>query len=278
MRPPSPGPAAPARARPRWWREALYILAFYLVYSAVRNLFGSEAGAIEDAREVAFGHAEAVIAVERAVGLFVEERVQDWYLSLPADGAIVAWNVYYGTAHFAVTIGALLLLYVRAPGRYPLWRTTLGATTALAIVGYASFSLMPPRLLDDCGPYGACADYGFVDTLAEYGGPLSFDAGTLKSVSNQYAAMPSMHMGWALWCTLVLVPMARRRWLRALAVAYPAITFVGIVVTGNHYWLDAVAGAACLAAGWWAAKQATGWWEHRRRRAGVPAVASGTVR
>jgi PAP2 superfamily len=256
----------------------LYVAAFYVLYSAVRNLFGSEGGSVAHARDVAFGHARAVVDVERAVHLFFEERLQDWVLSLPAHGGIVAWNVYYGTAHFVVTAGALLLLFFRAPDRYRLWRTTLGATTAIALVGYASYSLMPPRLLDDCGVFGACADYGFVDTLARFGGLWSFDSGALKSVSNQYAAMPSMHMGWSLWCALVLYPMAGRRWLRALAVAYPAVTLACIVVTGNHYWLDAVAGAACLAAGWWVATALTAAWDRRGRPATARSPAGDTVR
>lgn len=229
----------------------------------MRNRFGSEGGTVAAARDVAFEHAEAVIAVERAVGLFFEPALQEWYLSLPGHGGIVAWNVYYGTAHFVVTVAALLVLFFRVPGRYPLWRTTLGATTAIAIVGYASFSLMPPRLLDDCGEFGACRDYGVVDTLAEHGGLWSFDSGALKSVSNQYAAMPSMHMGWSLWCALVLAPMAGRRWLRVLAVAYPVLTLFCIVVTGNHFWLDAVAGAACLGAGWLVARWITDRWQAR---------------
>ncbi|HEX8582711.1 MAG TPA: phosphatase PAP2 family protein [Acidimicrobiales bacterium] len=272
----SDAPGAPARLR--WWRELVYIGAFYLLYSAVRNLFGSEGGSVAHARDVAFGHAEVVIAIERAVGLFFEERLQRWTLSLPGHGGIVAWNVWYGTAHFVVTAGALLLLFLRAPGRYRLWRTTLAATTAIALVGYASFSLMPPRLLGDCGAFGACADYGFVDTLAEHGALWSFDSGALKAVSNQYAAMPSMHMGWSLWCALVLFPMVRRRWARALVVAYPVVTLVCIVVTGNHYWLDAAAGAACLAVGFWAATRVTAWWEGRPAPASARRRADDTVR
>jgi membrane-associated phospholipid phosphatase len=111
---------------------------------------------------------------------------------------------------------------------------------------------MPPRLLPE--------EYGFVDTLAHYGGIWSFDSGAMQKVSNQYAAMPSLHFAWSTWCALVLVPTFRRRWLKALAIAYPVCTLFAIIVTGNHYWLDAAGGAVILAIGaaagrWWSERQ-----------------------
>jgi hypothetical protein len=114
---------------------------------------------------------------------------------------------------------------------------------------------MPPRLLCDCA-YGAgpvATTDGlphFVDTLTLHGGLWSFDNSTMQAVSNQYAAMPSLHFGWSLWCALVLVPRVRHRWTKALAVAYPVVTLLTIIVTGNHYWLDAVGGALVIGVGW----------------------------
>src|SRR3546814_15539935 len=91
----------------------------------------------------------------------------------------------------------------------------------------------------------------------------------MKDVSNQYAAMPSMHIGWSTWSALVLVPLLRRRWAKVLAALYPVVPLVCIVVTGNHYWVDGIGGLLCLAAGFLIAKAITG-----RRRASVvpPAV------
>jgi hypothetical protein len=80
----------------------------------------------------------------------------------------------------------------------------------------------------------------------------------MKEVSNQYAAMPSMHIGWSTWSALVLVPLLRRRWAKVLAAAYPAITLMCIVVTANHYWIDGVGGLICLAVGFGLAKAVTG--------------------
>ena len=282
----SPGPAVPA-PRLRWWREVLYIVLVYVGYSAVRNQFGSGAGSSVDA-EAAFHHGEAIIQLEKNLWLYFEDSLQQWYLDLPADGLIRIWNVYYGVLHFVVAALALVLLYRKAPQRYRVWRNTLAFTTLLALVGFATFSLMPPRLMDDPGIYGGCQIYagatpdeleaqgitvagqgacdrfGYVDTVAVHGGWASFGSDEMAAVSNQYAAMPSMHIGWSTWCALVLAPLIRRRWLRALAIAYPLLTLFDIIVTGNHYWIDGPGGLACLAVGYVIARLLTGWWEDRR--------------
>ena len=117
---------------------------------------------------------------------------------------------------------------------------------------------MPPRLLGDTSIYGACHEeqvedchgYGVVDTLADFGGLLVVRRGCGREVSNQYAAMPSMHTGWSTWCALVLIPMVRRRWAQVLIALYPGITVFCIMITGNHYWLDAVGGLVALGGGW----------------------------
>jgi hypothetical protein len=220
----------------RWWREVLYVVAFYLVYSVIRNL---GTGALHELQ--AFHHAEGVIRVERLVGLYHEETIQEWFLG--SRWFIRFWDIYYGSFHFIVTTAALVWCFRRRPDRYPLLRNTLAATTALALVGYAFYPLMPPRLLP--------ASYGYVDTLAQYGGLWSFDSGTMKAVSNQYAAMPSLHFGWSSWCVLVLWPSTDGRpWARALLVAYPVATLFAIIVTANHFWLDAAGGALVLGVGY----------------------------
>jgi hypothetical protein len=213
----------------------LYIALFYGVYSFIRNTQGSATVSAGHA----FAHARGVIDVEKAFGLFFEERVQQAFLG--SRWFIQFWNLYYGTFHFVVTIIALVLLFRRFPARYPRWRNTLAATTGLALIGFATYPLMPPRLLPMA--------YGFVDTLKDYGGLWSFDSGPVAQVSNQYAAMPSLHFAWSTWSALVLYPMLTHRWSRALAVLYPAATLFAIVVTANHYWLDAAGGALVLGVG-----------------------------
>ena len=140
---------------------------------------------------------------------------------------------------------------MRFPLRYEKYRNVLLCTTALALVGFSVFPLMPPRLLGNCvSPYGGCASgFEFVDTLRQVGGLWSFDSGAMSDLSNQYAAMPSLHFGWSMWCCIALVPTFRSRIVRGLLLVYPWVTLFAIVVTANHYWLDALGGAWVLLIG-----------------------------
>ena len=200
-----------------WWRELLLIGLWYFGYNLVRNHFGSAAvGPVH-----ALNNAEIVIELERALGLYFESTMQGWFLGW--DAFISFWNVFYGLAHFSVTFFTLVWLYLKFPEVYQRWRTTGLACTGLGLVGFALFPLMPPRLLGDCGPYGACLpDAGFVDTMIHYEGLWSFDSGTFQALSNQYAAMPSIHFAWAFWCFLALRGRIRSNWGRVCLYLYPA--------------------------------------------------------
>ena len=223
----------------RWWTEVVLVLVFYGVYTLIRNQFGSELGSA--VKEAAIANAYDVIALERAVHLFGEKGLQDLFIEW--DLFIKFWNIFYGFCHFAVTIGVMLLLYLRHPARYGVQRTVLAITTALALVGFALYPLMPPRLLNDCGPFGACdTTYSYVDTLVDPGGFWSFNSSAMMDISNQYAAMPSLHIAWAIWCVVAAVPVLRRRWTRLAMMSYPWLTLFAVMVTANHYWIDAVGG------------------------------------
>jgi len=243
--------------RRRWWLEVLYILAFYLIYSTIRNQFGS-GGNFKVGSGRSLDNAIAIIDVEKAMGLFFEEAVQrpvigwDWYLQF--------WNIFYGSLHFAVTIFAMVFLYIRFPLRYRCYRNIILSTTAFALIGFVTFPLMPPRLLNAGEPYGAeLSQYDFVDSLAKVGGLWSFDSGTMEAISNQWAAMPSLHISWAMWCTIALYPVLQSGWSRFAIAAYPFLTLYAIVVTANHYWIDAVGGAIILVLGWHVGTRISKW-------------------
>ena len=276
----SPTVDAPERVHKLyWWKEALIVVAFYLVYSWIRNRFGSNQIAADGVPEAAFHNAERIIRIERFLGLFHEESIQEFFLA--QSWFIQFWNVYYGTAHFFVTLVVFVLLFFKRADVFPQWRNTLAAMTALAIVGFAFFPLMPPRLLDQPCPSpesvefgGACVPsnlregkektftgdngFGFVDTLSVYGGPWRFDSEEVASISNQYAAMPSLHIGWATWCALAIWPLLRRRWTKVAVLLYPAATLFCIIVTANHFWLDGIGGLMAFGVG-----ALIGWGIHR---------------
>jgi hypothetical protein len=249
--------------RVSWWKEVVIVAVFYAIYSWTRNQFGSNRLAAEGIPRAAFRNAELIIRSEQWMGLYVEPAIQQFFL--PATWFIQFWNAFYGTAHFIVTIAVFSLLFWKRPNVFPFWRNTLAAMTAVAIIGFAFFPLMPPRLLDAPCPWedegawgGRCIaselregddGFGYVDTLAVIGGPWSFDSDTVASISNQYAAMPSLHIGWSLWCAVALWPLLRRRWQRLTTLIYPLATLFCIVVTGNHYWLDGVGGLAAFGFG-----------------------------
>jgi PAP2 superfamily len=232
-----------------WWREIAYVVGFYLIYTFVRNQFGSASVGIEHA----YTNAVRVIDLEKAMGLFHEATIQGWFLG--TTWLLKAFNIFYGSFHFVVPAAVLVWLAARHPRDYPTWRNTIMIATGLALIGFSLFPLMPPRLLCDCaygaGPQAAADGLPtFVDTLAVHGGLWSFGNSTMAAISNQYAAMPSLHFGWALWCALVLAPRVKHRWSKALAIAYPALTLLTIIITGNHYWLDAAGGALVVGVGW----------------------------
>ncbi len=238
---------ADARQGIKWWVEVLITAAFYVIYSSVRNRFGSALGG--NILQRSFQNAERVIDIEKALGLYHEEWIQETFLNF--DTFIIFWNVFYGTFHFAVTIFVMVYLFRKFPQRYLFMRSTLASTTAVALVGFAFFPLMPPRLLSACASeYGACdLSHNYVDTLVEPGGLWSFESGTMESISNQYAAMPSLHIAWATWCVIGLYPVLRRQLGRVMIAVYPIFTLFAIVVTANHYWIDAIGGLLALGFG-----------------------------
>lgn len=231
----------------KWWLELVVIATFYVIYSIIRNVFGS--GSVS--WEVAFRNAERVIEFEKFFGTFQELRIQQWFI----DFKPFIWfmNFFYGFFHFAATTAVLVWMYVRRPQIFARWRTVGLITTGLGLVGYALFPLMPPRLLGASIADGG-ADmldvYGFVDTVKEIGGLWSYNSGAFQDLSNQYAAMPSMHFAWALWCCLILYSNMRFNATRLLVAIYPFATLVSIVVTANHYWIDALGGAGALLIGY----------------------------
>jgi hypothetical protein len=216
-------------SRRRWGRELAVLVAVYAAYSVVRSALEASAHRAED-------NARRIVSLERHIGLFHERSIQQF---LDAAVVIRPLNTFYALAHFGVTIAVMLWLFLR--GReYTRRRNAIVATTCLALVGYAVFPLMPPRLYPDDG---------IVDTLAIHGAPWTYSRGAVGNLSNQYAAMPSLHVAWAMWCTWAVWQEVPRRWVRGVAIGYSALATITVVATGNHYILDIAGAGAVLAAG-----------------------------
>ncbi|MEU9255238.1 phosphatase PAP2 family protein [Streptomyces sp. NPDC048270] len=234
--------------RPRIWFEILLIAVSYWTYSLIRN-------AVPEQKAAALANADWIWNAERSLGIAVEQTVNHAVNSV--TWLVVGMNYYYATLHFIVTIGVLVWIYRFHPGRYAATRLVLFATTGVALVGYYLYPLAPPRLMNG---------QNFVDTVLVHHTWGSMASGNLKNMSNQYAAMPSMHIGWSLWCGLTIFAVASAPWARILGLLYPAATLVVIVATANHFWLDAVGGLLCLAFGYTASRAWFGSLPHRLPR------------
>lgn len=212
--------------RPKWRTELYLLLALYGLYSLVRNV-------VPDQVAQAQHNARVILGVERVVGLDVEKGINLATAHLP--WLAVPANYYYATLHFTITATVLVWLYRKRPAQYARARGVLLVMTLFALVGYWLYPLAPPRLM---------TGGGYIDTVREYGLWGVTPSEDLVSLSNQYAAMPSMHFGWALWVGVVLALLARTRAVRVFGVLYPLLTLAVIVVTANHFVLDAVAALA----------------------------------
>ncbi|MEU6575822.1 phosphatase PAP2 family protein [Streptomyces sp. NPDC046805] len=232
-----PGTGVFPRTRPRWWTELPLILLVYACYSAGRLLArGDVTGAVD--------HGLAILRIENVLHLNAELPLNRLFtraswLGIPADFC-------YASLHYLVTPAILVWLFRRHTAAYRTARTWLMTSTFIGLIGFTLLPTCPPRLL--------AAGHGFVDTMARYstygwwGGEASAPRG-LGGMTNQYAAMPSLHVGWALWCGVMLWRHGRTPAARILGVGYPLLTAIVVMGTANHYLLDAVAGAAVMGAG-----------------------------
>ncbi|WP_235017518.1 phosphatase PAP2 family protein [Thermomonospora echinospora] len=216
-------------AAPPVWRELLLLVLFYSAYTLTRLVLNGGGTA------VAFQNAGEILALERALGIDVELSLNEALLEV--SWLARAANYFYGTAHFAVTLGIVVWLYRYRPQHYRWLRTALMAATAVALLGFWLYPLAPPRFLPG---------EGFVDPVQALGSWGLYSGQSAGTLTNQYAAMPSMHAGWALWCGFVLVLLGTQRWVKAVGVLYPLVTVLVILATANHYIVDAVVGVALV--------------------------------
>ncbi|GAA4049233.1 bifunctional glycosyltransferase 87/phosphatase PAP2 family protein [Streptomyces shaanxiensis] len=223
-------------SRPNLLFELLLIRVTYYAYAQIR--LAAAGGSNSAGRVTAEEHGEEIHSVERALRIDIEYWAN--HAVVQVDSLRNFFDFYYESFHFGVPLAILAVLYWRRPVDYRWARSAIGFATVLALIGFWLYPLAPPRLMPGLG---------FIDTVH---GPQDFsrpDYGTLTELTNQYAAMPSLHFGWSLWCGLVILVLAPRWWMKALGLLHPLFTVTAIVVTGNHWVLDAVGGALVVGAG-----------------------------
>ncbi|SOD86924.1 bifunctional glycosyltransferase 87/phosphatase PAP2 family protein [Streptomyces sp. Ag109_G2-15] len=222
--------------RPNLLLELLLLRVVYAAYQQVR--LAATGGSNSKGRATAEQHGHLVLDLERFLHIDIEHAVNHAVAKI--DWLRDFFGFYYESFHFVVPLTILGVLYWRRPVDYRWARASLGFATFLALIGFWLFPLAPPRLMPTLG---------MIDTVHGVQDFSKPDYGTLTALTNQYAAMPSLHFGWALWCGIVIVLLAPKWWMKALGLLHPFFTVSAIVATGNHWVLDAVGGAVVVAAG-----------------------------
>jgi hypothetical protein len=220
--------ATPQRStRTRWWVEALTIAWLCWIYDAITNLAPLRL-------HTALAHAQEILSFEQSLHIDPERSLDHWLAGHHTLGLLV--SDYYDNAHVIVTLGLLGYVWWRRADIYRPLRNSLVLANVLAFIVFWQFPVAPPRMLPR-----------FTDVVAATHAIGSWHTGALASQANQYAAMPSLHIAWAVWCTLVVWKISARRWLRAVAVVYPFVTAFAVLSTGNHFVCDVLGGLVTIA-------------------------------
>ena len=240
-----------ARALPQGWLDGLRQLALFLTayfgYRLVRGL-------VEGRATAAFQHARELISIERTLHVFIEPSVQAWASGSHVVMVSASW--LYVNAQGPITIGALLYLYVRHNERFYFVRNMFMVAMAIALIGYVVFPTAPPRFMPE---------WGFIDSVADLTGVgASQGSGSMTALFNPYAAVPSMHVAFAVMIGWPLARLVRTPAVRVLWLTYPFLMTFVIVVTANHFIVDALlgaltAGASAYGASWLARARPTVW-------------------
>lgn len=219
-----------AKLLPKGWldvaRQVFLIALVYGAYSLVRGLVEGNANA-------AFQHARDLIELERTMHVFVEPSVQAWASGSHALMDFSSW--LYVNAQTTITLAALVYLYVRHNGSFYFVRNMFAVAMLIALIGYTVFPTAPPRFLPE---------WGFIDSVSDFTGvKVNEHAAAMNALFNPYAAVPSMHVAFALMIGWPLASLSRTRIAKVLWRLYPLLIAFVIVATANHFVLDAVLGA-----------------------------------
>src|SRR5512132_331279 len=239
-------------------RQVLLFAAAYYAYRLVRGWIDDPQGAT-----VAFDNARHLIHLEQTMGFFVEPSVQAWASTKPAIIDFASW--VYLNCQTSVTLGALVFLYLFHNKSFYFVRNMFMVAMGIALVGYTVLPTAPPRFFPE---------WGFFDAVSDFTG-VSHDSVAVNALFNPYAAIPSMHVCFALMISVPLIKLSKRRVVKVAWGLYPLLVTFVIVATGNHFLADAFLGALTAALAAWVAA----WLARARPRAwafgpGSPASAA----
>jgi hypothetical protein len=211
-------PRGPLDAARQW----LLFAGAYYVYRLVRGLVDGHAN-------VAYQHARDIVDFERGIHSFVEVDIQRWAINNPFFIHVADWM--YVNSHFIVTTTFLIWLYVARNHAYYFVRNMFIVAMVFALIGYVAFPAAPPRFLPE---------WGFQDTVADFFGNGASQAASV--LYNPYAAVPSMHVAFALMVAVPAIQLVRHRVVKVLWLFYPLLVTFVVIATGNHFWIDAALG------------------------------------
>lgn len=234
---PSPDPLSAWRPRrgfawPRqaWWVEILTIVGGYFVYELIQS-------AVPSRRDYAFNNGRAIHRAQ--VFLHIDLDVPVNHFVNRFEPLALSAGYYYDTLHYVVTPSVLVFVWFRRPAQYARWRSALVGASIAALVVFYAYPVAPPRFVVP-GIKDTLVLHHIFGTVAQNGSPPKF--------VNDTAAMPSLHVGWALWSAATIIGTTTRRW-RQLAWLYPVATTLVVLGTGNHFLFDAAGGLAVLGIG-----------------------------
>jgi membrane-associated phospholipid phosphatase len=238
-----------ARFLPKGWgdlgRQVLLFCGAYYLYRLVR-------GVVDGRADAAFENARHLVSLERTLGLFSEPAIHAW-----VEGK--AWLIdsaswMYVNSHFTITVATLAFMYLYRNESFYFVRNMFMIAMALALVAYTAFPTAPPRFMPE---------WGFSDSVADFTG-VAPDSASASALFNPFAAVPSMHVAFALMLGLPMARMSRRWAVRVAWLSYPFLVAFIVVATANHWWLDAAlgaitAGVSALGARWLATRRPQAW-------------------
>ncbi|CAA9534883.1 MAG: FIG00761799: membrane protein [uncultured Solirubrobacteraceae bacterium] len=225
-----------ARFLPGGWtdlgRQLLLFCGAYYLYRLVRGLVDGRAAQ-------AFHNAREIISLEQSLNLFVEPAVHAWASGTAWIIDFASWM--YVNSHFTVTVVTLAWIYLYRNSAFYFVRNMFMAAMGMALLMYVLYPTAPPRFMPELG---------FADSVAEFT-RVGSDSAVANVLFNPYAAVPSMHVCFALMLSIPMARMVHRRWVAAVWLAYPAVVSFVVVATANHWWLDAAIGAGVAAVSAW---------------------------